>query len=141
MIKTILKRTKPTTSQLQPEPEPMAASEPSPAPQPVADPKPIDQSPRALALRAAEAAGWSPGDEQPMAEICRYQPSKMFLLVMVNDWPEPVICRVKDALSWLPVNPPFNRLTCRFTGTATAEGRLIFESADLCKAGRLRRQR
>lgn len=112
----------------------------------IPEPAPIDASPRATALRAAEAAGWRIGDEQPMAEICRHQPSKMFLLVNVENWGEPVICHVKDAMSWRPVNaqhnclpPPNNRLKCRFTGTATAEGKLIFESSDLCKAARLRR--
>ena len=114
----------------------IAPAEPS-APKP--EPAPIDLSPRELALRAAEAAGWKPGDIQPRAKILRHQPSKMFLLVQVDGWGEPVICHVKDAQSWLPVNPPFDTLEARFSGTATAEGKLLFISKDLCKASRLRR--
>jgi hypothetical protein len=114
----------------------IAPAEPS-APKP--EPAPIDLSPRQLALRAAEAAGWKPGDIQPRAKILRHQPSKMFLLVQVDGWGEPVICHVKDAQSWLPVNPPFDALEARFSGTATAEGKLLFDSKDLCKASRLRR--
>lgn len=155
MINQLIKKTvetfnKPTVSQpiSQPEPEPAATPEPASAPTPAVEPAPIDNSPQALALRAAEAAGWRIGDEQPMAEICRHQPSKMFLLVKVDNWGEPVICHVKDAMSWRPVNaphcclpPPHNRLECRFAGAATPEGRLIFESSDICKANRLRRAR
>lgn len=118
-----------------PEPETV----PSPAPEPAVEPQPIDQSPRALALRAAEAAGWRAGDVQVRAKILRHQPSKMFLMVEVENWGEPVICHVKDAQSWLPVNPPFDTLDARFSGTATAEGKLLFDSSDLCKASRLRR--
>jgi hypothetical protein len=127
-------------------PIPSPAPKPAPAPEPTVEPQPIDQSPRALALRAAEAAGWKAGDVQPMAEICPHQPSDRFLLVTVNDWGDSVICHVSDAMSWRPegapnkcLPPPHNRIGCRFTGTATAEGRLIFESADRCKANRLRR--
>lgn len=161
MINTLIKKTvetfnKATASPEISQPEPAIEPEPEAAPivppaEPAAsapEPAPIDNSPQALALRAAEAAGWSVGDEQPMAEICRHQPSKMFLLVKVDNWGEPVICHVKDAMSWRPVNaqhsclpPPHNRLKCRFTGTATPEGRLIFESSDICKANRLRRAR
>jgi hypothetical protein len=72
----------------------------------------------------------------------------MFLLVKVDDWGEPVICHVQNAMSWRPegsptkcLPPPHNRLKCRFTGTATSEGRLIFVSADRCAAGRYRTAR
>ena len=120
-------------------PIPSPAPKPAPAPEPTVEPEPIDQSARALALRAAEAAGWKAGDVQVRAKILRHQPSKMFLLVEVENWGEPVVCHVKDALSWLPVNPPFDTLDARFSGTATAEGKLLFDSGDLCKANRLRR--
>ena len=122
-------------------PEPLKdATLPEPAVSPAVEPAPIDQSPKALALRAAEAAGYSQGTEVG-AEICRHQRGlhPHLLMVMVPDFGEPVRCHVKDAKSWLPVNPPFNRLKCRFTGMATNEGELIFESADICKANRLRR--
>ena len=147
MINTLIKKAattfnKPTVSQpiSQPEPEPVATPEPTPTPTPAVEPKPIDASPKALALRAAEAAGYSQGDEVG-AEICRHQKGlhPHLLMVMVPDFGDPVRCHVKDAKSWLPVNPPFNRLKCRYTGMATNEGELIFESADICKANRLRR--
>lgn len=120
---------------------PSAAIAPAEPAAPTPEPAPIDLSPRELALRAAEAAGWKAGDIQPRAKILRHQSSKMFLLVQVDGWGEPVICHVKDAQSWLPVNPPFDTLEARFCGTATAEGKLLFDSKDLCKAGRLRRAR
>lgn len=158
MITAILKKTAETFTKTtagkavsQPAEEPAVPS-PAIAPAEPATPKPepapIDISPRELALRAAEAAGWRAGDVQPKAEICPHQPSKMFLLVNVDDWGEPVMCHVQDAMSWRPegsptkcLPPPHNRLNCRFTGTATAEGRLIFESSDRCTAGRYRRSR
>lgn len=148
MINALIKKTAETfnkstaskaTSQPEPAPEPEPVAIPKPAPAPAVKPEPIDPSPRAIALRAAEAAGWKPGDIQPRAKILRHQPSKMFLLVQVDGWGDPVICHVKDAQSWLPVNPPFDTLEARFCGTATSEGRLLFDSADLCKASRLRR--
>lgn len=154
MTNSILTRAKSTIKQLvsqpisQPEPVsepapetiPSPTPEPTPAPAPAVQPKPIDASPKALALRAAEAAGYSQGDEVG-AEICRHQKGlhPHLLMVMVPDFGDPVRCHVKDAKSWLPVNPPFNRLKCRFTGMATNEGELIFESSDICKANRLRR--
>ena len=131
-------------SQATPQPPPQAPAQeapPSPPPAPLAapEPAPIDVSPRALALRAAEAAGWKAGDVQPRAKIMRHQPSKMFLIVEVENWGDPVICHVKDAQSWLPVNPPFDTISARYCGMATSEGRLLFDSADICKANRLRR--
>lgn len=155
MINTLIKKTvqtfnKATASQETGQPE--ITSEPSSVPSPVEpaaepavtapEPAPIDNSPQALALRAAEAAGYSMGDEVG-AEICRHQRGlhPHLLMVMVPDFGEPVRCHVKDAKSWQPVNPPFNRLKCRFTGMATNEGELIFESSDICKANRLRRAR
>lgn len=82
------------------------------------------------------------GDEVG-AEICRHQRGlhPHLLMVMVPGWGDPARCWVKDARSWQPVNPPFNRLKCRFTGMATNEGELMFESSDVCKANRLRRAR
>ena len=149
MINTLFKKTRETFNKAtfsqpisQPEPAPVPAPvEPVAAPEAAApEPAPIDASPKALALRAAEAAGYTMGDEVG-AEICRHQRGlhPHLLMVMVPGWGDPVRCHVKDAKSWLPVNPPFNRLKCRFTGMATNEGELIFESSDVCKAGRLRR--
>jgi hypothetical protein len=154
MINTLIKKAassfnKPTVSQPvgQPEPTPQPApvaepAKPTPAPAPAVEPKPIDQSPKALAVRAAEAAGYKMGDTVG-AEILRHQRGvhPHLLMIMVPDFGEPVRCHVKDAKSWLPVNPPFNRLKARFTGMATNEGELIFESSDICKANRLRRGR
>ena len=145
MLNDILARVKSTIGQPQaqpaavpPEPEPEPKPIPSPTPAPTPKPAPIDQSPRALALLAAEAAGWKEGDIQPRAKLLRHQPSKRFLLVEVPDWGEPVICHVKNALSWSPVDPRFDTLSARWSGMATAEGKLLFESADICKAKRSR---
>ena len=149
MINTLLRKAaetfnKPTAAvPTAPEPSPEAPAKETPpsallAPAAAPEPAPIDQSPRALALRAAEAAGWKAGDIQPRAKILRHQPAKMFLLVEVENWGEPVICHVKDASSWSPVDPRFSTLDARFCGTATAEGRLLFESPDICKAKRAR---
>ncbi len=103
MINTLIKKAaetfnKPTVSQPISQPEPAPKPIPQPAPEPAKptlqltpEPTPIDQSPRAIAMRAAEAAGWKPGDIQPRAKILRHQPSKMFLLVQVDGWGEPVI--------------------------------------------------
>jgi len=127
-----------------PQPPPQAPTQKAPPSPPLApaapipEPAPIDQSPRAIALRAAEAAGWKAGDIQPRAKIMRHQPSRMFLLVEVENWGDPVICHVKNAPSWSPVDPRFSTLDARFCGTATAEGRLLFESPDICKAKRPR---
>lgn len=155
MINTLIKKTvetfnKATASPEISQPEPALKPEPETAPivspaEPAVtapEPAPIDNSPQALALRAAEAAGYTMGDEVG-AEICRHQRGlhPHLLMVMVPDFGEPVRCHVKDAKSWQPVNPPFNRLKCRFTGMATNEGELIFESSDVCKANRLRRAR
>ena len=117
-----------------PEPQPTEPTKPAPiAPAP-------KLSPKDLALETARQVGYEQGDEVTGA-IERHQKGlhPHLLMVMVPDWAVPVRCWVKDAKSWLPVNPPFNRLKCRFTGMATNEGELIFESADICKANRLRR--
>jgi hypothetical protein len=144
MLNNIIAHFKPAPQpEAAPKPAPKApAKQPQPstppAPATAAEPAPIDQSPRAIALRAAEAAGWKAGEIQPRAKILRHQPAKMFLLVEVENWGEPVICHVKDVPSWLPVDPRFSTLDARFCGTATAEGRLLFESPDICKAKRAR---
>jgi hypothetical protein len=100
------------------------------------------QTPKELAIESATQAGYSAGDEVT-AVISRHQPARhpRMLFVEVPDWSEPVICYVKDAQSWQPVNPPFNRLKARWSGMADVEGRLIFESADECKKSRLIRRK
>ena len=155
MIKTILTAAKSTLSQpkSQPAAEPAAqpvqveipqpASEPAPAPQPEAILKPTTpKTAKEQAVETAVQVGYSAGDEVT-AVICRHQAARhpKMLFVNVPDWSEPVICYVKDAKSWQPVNPPYDRLKCRWSGMADVEGRLIFESSDECKKSRLIRRK
>lgn len=147
MIKTILQRAKSTISQPISQPEAI----PSPAPEAVAQsapskpepaPKPANRPASVLALEAAAQAGYVSG-EKVRAKICRHQPARhpKMLFVEVPDWSEPVICWVKDAASWQPVNPPYDRLKCEFSGMADVEGRLLFQSSDECKKSRLIRRK
>jgi len=149
MIKDILTRAKSTFSQpiSQPAPEPPAepakpAPEPAPAPQPEAILKAAPKTARELAVETAVQVGYSAGDEVS-AVICRHQTARHpnMLFVEAPGWSEPVVCFVKDAKSWQPVNPPYNRLKARWSGMADVEGRLIFESADECKKSRLIRRK
>jgi hypothetical protein len=130
MINTLIKKTAETLNK-----ETVSKETSQPAPPPAL-------SPKDLALETAKQVGYQQGDEVT-ALIERNQRGihPHLLMVTVPDWAVPVRCWVKDAKSWLPVNPPFNRLKARFTGMATNEGELIFESADICKANRLRRSR
>lgn len=147
MIKDLIHLAKSTISQPASQPQPVPPPEPAPLPQdaPATEPEAIlkpsgPKTDKELALESAKQAGYSAGDEVG-AEIVRQQKSlhPHLLMVMVPAWAVPVRCWVKDAQSWFPVNPPFNRLNARYTGMATNEGELIFESADICKASRLRR--
>lgn len=150
MIKDILQRAKSTISQPSSQPKPTASTEPAAAPsEPVPQPTPeaslkpaSPRDARELAVMSAKQAGYSAGNEVTGA-ICRHQPARhpKMLFVMVPDWHDAVLCWVKDAKSWLPVNPPYDRLKCRWTGMADVEGRLIFESADECKKSRLIRRK
>jgi hypothetical protein len=145
MIKDILQRAKSTLSQpiSQPAPEPPAEpAKPAPAPQPEAILKAAPKTAKELAVETAVQVGYSAGDEVS-AVICRHQTARHpnMLFVEVPGWSEPVVCFVKDAKSWQPVNPPYNRLKARWSGMADVEGRLIFESADECKKSRLIRRK
>jgi hypothetical protein len=117
-------------------------SQPISQPAPEADLKPAAKTAKALAVETAAQIGYSAGDEVT-AVICRHQTARHpnMLFVEVPDWSEPVICFVKDAKSWQPVNPPYNRLKARWSGMADVEGRLVFESADECKKSRLIRRK
>jgi hypothetical protein len=86
--------------------------------------------------------GYNSGDEVGAA-ICRHQPARHphLLFVEVPDWSVPVRCWVKDAASWMPANPPYNRLKARYTGMASVEGDLIFESSDVSRKSRLLKAR
>jgi hypothetical protein len=149
MIKQILTAAKSTLSQpiSQPpaepaKPIPSPTPEPSPAPKPEAILKATPKTPKELAVETAAQIGYSAGDAVT-AKIIRAQTARhpKMLFVEVPDWSEPVICYVKDAASWRPVNPPYDRLKCRWSGMADVEGRLIFESSDECKKSRLIRRK
>jgi hypothetical protein len=149
MIKQILTAAKSTLSQpiSQPpaepaKPIPSPALKPSPTPKPEAILKSTPKTAKELAVETAAQVGYSAGDEVT-AVICRHQRARhpRMLFVEVPDWSEPVVCYVKDAASWQPVNPPYDRLKCRWSGMADVEGRLIFESSDECKKSRLIRRK
>lgn len=151
MIKTILTAAKSTFSQpiSQPAPEPPTdADRAQPRPTaPMGTPpeailKAAPKTAKELAVETAVQVGYSAGDEVS-AVICRHQTARHpnMLFVEVPGWSEPVVCFVKDAKSWQPVNPPYNRLKARWSGMADVEGRLIFESADECKKSRLIRRK
>jgi len=140
MIKTILTKAKSTVSQ--PEATPEAVPQPAAAPKPEVNLKTTPKTAKALAVETAVQVGYSAGDEVT-ARIRRHQPARhpRMLFVDVPDWSEPAVCWVKDAKSWQPVNPPYDRLKARWSGMADVEGRLIFESADECKKSRLIRRK
>ena len=149
MIKHILTAAKSTISQPKSQPAVEPAAEPAkPIPQPAPTPQPeaiLKATPKTAKEQAVETAvqvGYSAGDEVT-AVILRAQTARhpKMLFVEVPDWSEPVICYVKDAKSWQPVNPPYDRLKCRWSGMADVEGRLIFESSDECKKSRLIRRK
>jgi hypothetical protein len=144
MIKDILTKARSTISQpiSQPEVAPAPISQPARTPQPEAILKSTPKTAKELAVETAAQVGYSAGDEIT-AVICRHQPARHpnMLFVEVPGWSEPVVCWVKDAASWQPVNPPYNRLKARWSGMADVEGRLIFESADECKKSRLIRRK
>jgi len=149
MIKQILTAAKSTLSQpiSQPpaepaKPIPSPALKPSPAPKPEAILKSTPKTAKELAVETAAQVGYSAGDVVT-AVIRRHQPARhpRMLFVDVPDWSEPVVCWVKDAASWQPVNPPYDRLKARWSGMADVEGRLIFESSDECKKSRLIRRK
>jgi hypothetical protein len=149
MIKDILQRAKSTISQPisqpakeQPAEAPKPAASPTPAPKPEAILKATPKTPKELAVETAAQIGYSAGDVVT-AVICRHQRARhpRMLFVEVPDWSEPVVCYVKDAASWQPVNPPYDRIKARWSGMADVEGRLIFESSDECKKSRLIRRK
>lgn len=150
MIKTILEKAKSAISQpIKPDPEQSPKATPEAIPSPVLEPEPEvilkpsgPRDAKALAVEAARQVGYKAGDKVT-AVILRAQTARhpKMLFVEVPDWSEPVICWVKDAASWRPVNPPYDRLKAEFTGTADVEGRLIFQSSDECKKSRLIRRK
>jgi hypothetical protein len=144
MIKSILTKARSTISQpiSQPEAAPAPIPQPAPTPQPEVILKAVPKTAKELAVETAAQIGYSEGDVVT-AVICRHQRARhpRMLFVEVPDWSEPVVCYVKDAASWQPVNPPYDRLKCRWSGMADVEGRLIFESSDECKKSRLIRRK
>jgi hypothetical protein len=147
MIKTILEKAKSAISQPISQVAQVVAAEPA-KPSPRAEvPSPALAPAKALTPKeqseeTARQVGYTAGDEVT-AMICRHQPTRHphLLFVEVPDWSVPVRCWVKDAASWLPSNPPHNRLKARYSGMASVEGDLIFESSDVSRKSRLLKAR
>jgi hypothetical protein len=142
----------------QPQPAPKPASGPNPVSEPVAappvepvtaaEPKPetklvaAPKSAKELAEDTARQVGILQGDEFANVKLCKAQTprnARMLYIEGIPNWSERAICWVKDAESWKPVCPPFDTLRCKYTGMATTEGVLQFESSDVSKRNRLRR--
>ena len=152
MIKNILTKAKSAISHPisqpapAPEPEPVAAppvepvssAEPKPEAALVASPK----SAKELAEETARQVGLKQGDEFANIKLCKAQTprnARMLYIEGIPNWSERAICWVKDANSWKPVCPPYDTLTVKYTGMATVDGVLQFESSDISKRNRLRR--
>jgi hypothetical protein len=142
----------------QPQPAPKPASGPNPVSEPVAappvepvtaaEPKPetklvaAPKSAKELAEETARQVGILQGDEFSNIKLCKAQTprnSHMLYIEGVPRWNVRAICWVKDAESWKPVCPPHDTLRVKYTGIATTEGVLQFESSDISKRNRLRR--
>lgn len=118
--------------------EPVSAAEPKPEASLVAAPK----SAKDLAEETARQVGIEQGDEFANVKLCKAQTprnARMLYIEGIPNWSERAICWVKDAESWKPVCPPFDTLKAKYTGMATTEGVLQFESSDISKRNRLRR--
>jgi hypothetical protein len=147
MINALIEKAKSAISQPISQPAQVVAPEPA-KPAPKAEiPSPAKAPAKALtpkeqAEETAKQVGYNSGDEVG-AVICRHQPARHphLLFVEVPDWSVPVRCWVKDAASWMPANPPYNRLKARYTGMASVEGDLIFESSDVSRKSRLLKAR
>ena len=148
-MQTILEKAK-AAFKPQPQPAPKPAPEPDPAPaaEPVKQPAPAaplvaaPKSAKELAEETARQVGLKQGDEFANAKLCKAQTprnARMLYIEGIPNWSERAICWVKDAESWKPVCPPFDTLRCKYTGMATTEGVLQFESSDISKRNRLRR--
>ncbi len=118
--------------------EPVSAPKPKPEAKLVASPK----SAKELAEETARQVGIMQGDEFANVKLCKAQTprnSRMLYIESVPRWNERAICWVKDADSWKPVCPPYDTLKVKYTGMATVDGVLQFESSDVSKRNRLRR--
>ena len=152
-MQTILKKAQ-TLFKPQPSPAPKPAPEPEPiaepavAPVAVAQPAPeatlvaSPKSAKELAEETARQVGIEQGDEFANVKLCKAQTprnARMLYIEGIPNWSERAICWVKDANSWKPVCPPYDTLTVKYTGMATVDGVLQFESSDISKRNRLRR--
>jgi hypothetical protein len=152
-MQTILEKAK-VLFKPQPQPAPAPVSGPNPVSEPVAAPpvEPVSapeavlvaspKSAKELAEETARQVGIMQGDEFANVKLCKAQTprnSRMLYIEGVPNWNERAICWVKDADSWKPVCPPFDTLKVRYTGMATVDGVLQFESSDVSKRNRLRR--
>jgi hypothetical protein len=156
-MQTILEKAK-VLFRPQPQPAPKPESGPDPVSEPVAAPPvepvsaaapkpeaPLAAAPKSakeLAEQTARQVGIEQGDEFANIKLCKAQTprnARMLYIEGIPNWSERAICWVKDAESWKPVCPPFDTLKAKYTGMATTEGVLQFESSDISKRNRLRR--
>jgi hypothetical protein len=152
-MQTILEKAK-VLFKPQPQPAPAPVSGPNPVSEPVAAPpvEPVKapeaklvaspKSAKELAEETARQVGIMQGDEFANVKLCKAQTprnSRMLYIEGVPRWNERAICWVKDADSWKPVCPPFDTLKVKYTGMASVDGVLQFESSDISKRNRLRR--
>jgi len=152
-MQTILEKAK-VLFKPQPQPAPAPVSGPNPVSEPVAAPpvEPVSapeaklvaapKSAKELAEETARQVGIEQGDEFANIKLCKAQTprnARMLYIEGIPNWSERAICWVKDAESWKPVCPPFDTLKAKYTGMATTEGVLQFESSDISKRNRLRR--
>ena len=138
MINTLLKKTAETFNK---ESVSKAPSQPDVAPEPpkatTLEPKPIDQSPQALAERAAEAAGFVV-NERYWGTTTKHKPQNKNLRWCLMDnwgWGEPVLFGVNNQDDWNP-----NEVIYGYYVKANGEGVLQFENRDGIRRNKWRRR-
>lgn len=138
MIKDLIHRAKSSISQPVSQPEDKPETKPtaaSPA-KPAVEPKPIDNSPRALAEAAAEAVGFVKSVEY-QGTLTRHKPqNRKMRWATVDNWGEPVLYSVQNADDW----SASERIWGHYAG-ADADGRLMFDNRDGIRRNKYRRSR
>ena len=133
MLKDILNQFKPAP---QPEPSPAPTPAATPEARPETDPKPIDQSPQALAERAAEAAGFVV-NERYYGTTTKHKPTNKHLIwCLMDNWGEPVLFSVNDQADWSAAETIYG-----FYVKPNGQGVLQFENRDGIRRNKWRARR